>query len=203
MVTMKILEKLSVRVIDAAGGGGALACLAAALWLCTACADRLARQAAAHREALIVGRRDLGVLRETLRRQSESLAARQAELAGRGHLPEQAPVESYLQTLAQLADRHHLRVLAQQPMPSRSYPGLLEQRYAYDVSGAAPNLIRFLAAMEKTDDWCDVSYLGLEMKPNASRADGPPTPTASLILSIFSAPPSPASVASKGNASKG
>ena len=117
-----------------------------------------------------------------------SLASHQDELQRTGQLPDQPPVEEYFQTLSELASRNQLRVVGHSPLASRTYPGLLEQRFAYEVVGSAPDLISFLVAIEHTDFWGDVSYFTIDKgRPSAGGVVN--RRAAALTISLFSAPP--------------
>ena len=130
--------------------------------------------------------RDLAALRSAGERQRATLHERQLELATGGQLPAQIPIEEYFQTLSRLATQHHLRVIRQNPLGPRSYPGLHEQRYAYEVIGAMPDLARFFRAIEDAEFWADISYLRIN---GGNRLSGVPTEEqdAVLTISLFSA----------------
>lgn len=116
--------------------------------------------------------------------EQERLAERwQKELAAVGPMPDQIPAEEYLQTLSALAGENRLSVLRQAPMSSREYPGLLEQRFAYEVAGEMNNLARFLLAVERSACWTDISYLKVEPGKEAANTG---ERTALLTFSVFS-----------------
>jgi hypothetical protein len=119
------------------------------------------------------------------------LKERQVELATSGQLPAQIPIEEYFQTLSRLAGRHHLRVVRHNPLGPRSYPGLLEQRYAYEVIGTMPDIARFFRAIEDAEFWADISYLKIDGGPPSADQGGEPTDErdAILTISLFSAAP--------------
>jgi hypothetical protein len=77
-------------------------------------------------------------------------------------------------------------VVRHNPLGPRSYPGLLEQRYAYEVIGTQPDLARFLRAIEDAEFWADISYLKID---GGKRQGGEPTDEcdALLTISLFSA----------------
>jgi len=132
---------------------------------------------------------DLAALRSAGERQRATLKERQAELATGGQLPAQISIEEYFQTLSRLALQHHLRVVRHNPLAPRTYPGLLEQRYAYEVIGTMPDLARFFRAIEDAERsrfWADISYLKIDA---GNRQNGEPTNErdAVLTISLFSA----------------
>jgi hypothetical protein len=132
--------------------------------------------------------RDLAELRLECDRQRKVLEARSTELAENGQLPEQTPVEEYFRRLSELASRHQLRVVRQNPLSPREYPGLLEQRFVYEMTGSFQDLVRFLHAIENTDFWADVSYLELG-SGHAVKGCRPDERVATLTLSLYSARP--------------
>ena len=180
-------------VVDAAGGACVAACVAAFIWLTLvrpqspATTIRTLSLSVAELRSELVGFK-------ALRDQEQSLvAARKAELADRGHLPDKPPVEEYFQTFARLAARHGLQVRSQTPLHSRAYPGLLEQRYVCEVVGPVSGIVRFLRAIEDTDFWADVSYLKIENRSPQNNRRGSNASTsnaafARLTISLFSAP---------------
>jgi hypothetical protein len=172
-------------LIDLAGGAISVFLLLVAAWL------GVIRQSdtASERDELISAiadtRENLFKLRRVRDAQQDSLNRMLAEGSSRGPLPDRAPVESYLQALAGLCAQHHVNVVSQHPLSPRNYPGLLEQRYAYDISGTAPDLLRFLRAIESLDYWCDVSYLSLE-RSQTHETQRMAKGAANLTLSLFS-----------------
>jgi hypothetical protein len=133
-------------------------------------------------------RQETGRLRSEGQRHRAVLATYREDLAETGQLPTETPIEAYFQVLSGLASEHGLRVVRHQPLAERVYPGLREQRYSYEVSGAFPQLVAFLHAIESTDFWADVSYLKVEGVPG-QRAITQTERTALLTISLFSAPP--------------
>jgi hypothetical protein len=173
-------------VLDLIGGCTLAAFLLVFLWLTFVRSDGTASQVKELRRVVQTVRQDLGQAMATRDQLRGVLADRQEELAKTGQLPEQTPVDEYFQTLSRLAEKHHLRVVRQNPLPSRSYPGLFERRYAYEVSGAMPDLTRFFRAIEDTDYWADVSFFKID---NGRGRGSPNERGAVLIISLFSALP--------------
>ena len=106
-----------------------------------------------------------------------------------GRLPTGTSVESYFQELSALALQNRLRVVRHNPLMARSYPGLLEQRFAYEVVGTLSDLAQFFKAIERTDFWADVSYLRIGDGRGSGRSGQRAMRTAVLTISIFSATP--------------
>jgi hypothetical protein len=125
---------------------------------------------------------------ETARDQQRVMLERnEAELAERGHLPDRAPVETYFRTLSAMALEHNVRVVRYNPLATRQYTGLLERRYAYEVTGSLPDLVRFLQAIEDTEYWADVSYMKLERGVGTEEVAAN-SRVAVLTISLFTTP---------------
>ncbi len=181
--------KSVLHIIDALGGCTVAACVLGFVWLTMIRNDPTAARIEELTSSVQRARQDVRVLQAAKDRQRVVLTNRQAELATTGQLPAQAPVEEYFQTLSTIASQNRLRVIRHNPLTPRRYPGLLEQRYAYELTGSMPDLLRFLKWIEDSDFWADVSYLtvaggtGPEDAPSNGRA-------AVLAISLFSALPS-------------
>jgi hypothetical protein len=80
-------------------------------------------------------------------------------------------------------------VVRHNPLGPRSYPGLLEQRYAYEVMGRVADLARFLRDVEDAEFWADISYLKIDGGPPSADQGGEPNGErdALLTISLFSA----------------
>lgn len=131
-------------------------------------------------------------------RQVKDLARAEGELALRGQLPVNAPVEAYFETLATVARRHGLTVVRQSPVGSRRYPGLLEQRFQYEVAGPGAGVLAFIKAIEESEFWADVAYLRIQ-SGNPTATGGGTSRVALLTISLFSAlPPEMSGVATEG-----
>jgi|CXWL01.1.fsa_nt_gi hypothetical protein len=126
---------------------------------------------------------DLANLRSVLDEQKALAVRYQSELAAAGAMPSQTPQETHLRTLSGLAAANHLGVVRQLPLSPREYPGLMEQRFAYEVTGTMPDLARFFKAVESSPSWTDISYLKIDQgKGTGSTTDR----SASLTFSVFS-----------------
>lgn len=194
---MRPTGKLLLRIIDVLGGCAVSACVFGFVYLTMVRTDRTAVKIRELTSSIQAARQDARVLAAARDRQRATLVRHQAELAGTGQLPAETPVEEYFQTLSKIASKHRLRVIRHNPLTPRRYPGLLERRYAYEVTGSMPDLVRFLKAIEETDFWADVSYLKVD------RGTGPEHQVANrrvavVTISLFSAPSSDALSASGG-----
>jgi len=182
---MKSRRNVSVLMIDLAGGALCIGLLGTLAWLALFRGDRTVAEIRELGGTIADARRDLESLRASLDEQRTILQQRQAELATGGQLPDRTPIEEYFQTLSHVASTHRLRVVRHNPLSPRSYPGLIEQRYAYEVSGAMPDIVRFLKAIEDAKFWADVSYLKIDSGSRQGEA-GSRERVASLTISVFS-----------------
>ncbi len=180
--------KIPLFLIDAIGGAVVVACLATSFWLTATRVGGGERPTAEPKRLIETARHDLASLVATRDRQQVLYDIRKEKLAESGQLPEQTPVEEYFQTLSRLAARNRLRVVSNSPLSPCKYPGLLEQRFAYEVTGSVPDLVHFFQAVETTDFWADISYMEVKSGLGASGQlhDGR---VARLTLSLFSALP--------------
>ncbi len=191
-------NKWSLRVIDVVGGCAVAACLLNFVWLTLIRPDRARAEIDELTRLLHRTRQDHRAVLAARRRQREALQSYEAKLAKTGQLPTQTPIEQYFQTLSTFASKHRLRVVSHHPLTPRRYPGLLEQRYAYEVSGSLPDLIGFLESIQEADFWADVSYLTVDrgkarnVASGASAGGGRAEASrfAGLTISLFSALPS-------------
>jgi Tfp pilus assembly protein PilO len=179
--------RVPLLLLDVLGASTLAACLLTVAWLTLFHSDHAVGELRDLQQTINSAAQDLSSLRAAADRQRATLKERQAELATHGQLPAQVPVEEYFQNLSRLVAQHRLRVVRHNPLTPRSYPGLLEQRFAYEVMGTMPDLARFFRAIEEADFWADVSYLKIDGGPR--QADAPTDErVASLTISIFSAP---------------
>jgi hypothetical protein len=125
----------------------------------------------------------LAGLRTALDGQKAMEARYQAELAAAGAMPSPTPQETHLRTLSGLAAKNQLSVVRQLPLSPREYPGLLEQRFAYEVSGTMPDLARFFKAVEQSPSWTDISYLKIDQ---GKGTESTTNRNALLTFSVFS-----------------
>ena len=181
--------RVPLLVIDAAGAAIVAVCVLVSVWLTAVRPDGAKSEITGLTRLIQAAQKDLIDQRAACDHQRAVLADRSAELAESGHLPEQTPLEEYFRTLSDLAARHQLRVVRQNPLSSRRYPGLLEQRFAYEKTGSTPDLVHFFKAIETIDFWADISYLKVE-SGQSPYGRTPSDRVATLTLSLFSVLPS-------------
>jgi len=172
--------------IDLAGAAVLAACAFAFIYLTFYQGGHTAAELGELKGLIKAAGGDLADAQAARERQRASLKSQQAELAAGGQLPTQVSLEAYFQRLSRLAQDHHIRVVRQNPLSSRQYPGLLEQRCAYEVMGSMPDLARFFSAVETEEAWADIGFLKItnaESGPNGVDADR----LASLTISLFTA----------------
>ncbi len=186
MVAIKRSGKLHLLLLDALGASLSAVGVGAALWLFLVHNQHTVSELRDYNQLISSATQDLAALRTARDRQQATLQDRQTELAAGGQLPSEISLEGYFQTLSRLAVQHRLRVVRHNPLTSRNYPGLLEQRYAYEVIGTMPDLARFFKAIEDAEFWADISYLKIH---DGQPQGGDPTEEriASLTISLFSA----------------
>jgi hypothetical protein len=181
-----------LRLIDAGGGSFVGACLIAFLYVSVVQTETNATDARRFAKAIALTQQRLAQAEATLRRHRDALAAYEQRLAANGRLPQSAPVEPFFRYLSEIADHGNVRVIGHRPLTPRTYPGLVEQRFSYDVTGSFPNLALFLRTIERSDFWADVAYLKID-RPSRATADNAADPTVNLTISMFSAAPDDAS----------
>ncbi len=183
---MGLNRQWTLRVIDIVGACAVVGCLLGFVWLTMIRPDRTRTQINELTRLLHQARLDRRALRTARSEQGAILQSHQARLATTGQLPAAAPIEEYFKTLSVLASEHRLRVVRHKPLTPRSYPGLLEQRYTYEVTGSLPDLVLFLKAIEDADFWADVSYLAIDRGRRAADSASADR-LAALTISLFSA----------------
>lgn len=131
-------------------------------------------------------------LEQQLENKQEEIGSLRKELYAPGHLPQATSMEQYIRELSELAAGHGVQVVLQKPLPSVTYPGLMEERLSYTVSGTGNAILRFLHDVEEADQWADVGYLnirrqspGRSVSAGANRK-GDTNVTALLTFSLFS-----------------
>jgi len=186
---MTRLGKLPLLLLDALGASLSGAGLLAACWMTFFHNEHATTELRDHTAMISSATQNLAALRMAVEGQRATLKERQEELATSGQLPAQIPIEEYFQTLSRLADRHRLRVVRHNPLAPRSYPGLLEQRYAYEVMGTMPDIAQFFRAIEDAEFWADISFLKIDGGSPSANQDGEQTGErdAMLTISLFSA----------------
>ena len=161
-------------------------CLSAAVWFVSFRDSGTTTEVTDLERGINIDRAELSALRTERDRERAQLADREKRLSETGALPSQAPVEQYLQTLSALAKQYRLDVLRQSPLPAREYPGLLERRYTYEVSGSLSDIAQFLVSIERSEFWADIGFLKIVGQNVGNKAAEPRI--ASLTICFFSAP---------------
>lgn len=188
MVTSWYSGSWPLRIVDLIGGGTAAACVCGLVWLTILRTDQTSVDIHNLSRSVRTAHLQLVALDAEHERQQNLFEEHQTRLSTRGRLPDEAPVEDYFRALARLATEHSLRVLRHSPLGSRSYPGLLEHRYTYEVAGSIPNLMRFLHGVESATYWADIGYLQIDASAG-THAEDLQMRVARLTFSLFSAPP--------------
>jgi hypothetical protein len=117
-------------------------------------------------------------------RQTQTERARlAADIAERGALPQNSPIEEDLRNITQLARGSGVELVNVAPMPAQKYPGLLEQRYTMQTRSDFPGLVSFLHQFETLPLWADVS--GITIGDQARNTGEMPMRTSSLVVSFF------------------
>jgi len=176
--------KLSLMGVDLAGGALTALLLAWGAWTSLASSGEGVQTAKNLHAQIATAKTDLASLQTSLESQIAQEGKYRAELASAGAMPAPSPQETHLKVLSSLAAQNHLSVVRQLPLAPREYPGLLEQRFAYEVTGAMADLARFFKAVEASPGWTDIGYLKLEQGQRESSAER----TALLTFSAFSLP---------------
>lgn len=173
----------SILAVDATGAALTALLLGFTAW--SAFSDEGGAVESAHQLAATVSetRSDVARLQAALDAQVALELRHQAELVATGAMPAQTPQEGHLRTVSGLAAANHLSVIRQLPLSPREYPGLMEQRFAFEVAGTTTDLARFFKAVETSPGWTDISYLKIEPVATAgASADR----IATLTFSVFS-----------------
>lgn len=173
----------SLLAIDALGAAISLGMLALGAWTALKPQDELGTSTRDLSAELAELKSQVGGLRASLAQQERLAEETRRELAAEGPMPSHTPPEEYLQTLSTLAAENRLSVLRQAPLGPREYPGLIEQRFTYEVAGAMSDLARFFRAVETSPCWTDISHLRVEPVKDAV---GTAERTALLTFSVFS-----------------
>jgi len=174
--------------INLAGAALTAACWAGVTWFIGFYGDNMRSQCREYRCAIESARTELAQLGASRAQDEQKLVAVREQMSDRGKLPEITPIEDYFQLLSRLADQHALTVVRNNPLSARQYPGLLEQRFVYEVTGSTTEIVDFLRDIEQTDYWADVGYLKIERATQNGLSV--PQREAALTFSLFSALPS-------------
>jgi hypothetical protein len=108
----------------------------------------------------------------------------ESQLASRGALPHETPVEENLRTVTQLARQNDVELMEVQPDPARKdYSGITELRYTVRSRGLFASLVDMLADFEQAGIWADVTQL--KMTSATAGADGDDRRVMELAVSLF------------------
>ncbi len=173
-------------IVDVVGACAVLCCLGGFVWLTMIRTNVASQELNTSRRKMQTLQRQKIAVHNSITAQTKAIGATRDELAESGSLPAVARVEDYFQFLSTTARNRNLRVLRHLPLSSRDYAGLLEQRYTFDVSGPTPNILAFLADIEESKYWADVSYLKIYRNIDQSVAGS--DRVASLTISMYSNP---------------
>jgi len=181
-------RQLPVLVVDLLCGCVLAICVAGLMWMTLVRSDDSRGVIRTMESRVVEAQRELASVRAERDQRRTLLLERRQRLADSGQLPEKLPLVEYFQTVSRLAQSHDLRIVRQRPAPPREYPGLLEHRIEYEVSGSFPDLVRFLQSIEETDFWGDIGYLKVQ-GDNGPATERAPARLALLTFSLFSALP--------------
>jgi hypothetical protein len=185
---MRWLARWNTLGVDIVAGGMVTVCALASLWFSILGEKRAPRILVELADSVEDARTQIRRVSTQLEQQRRLLAQRRDQLAQQGRLPDEAPIDEYFHILSRLAADCHLQVRGQSPLSPRTYPGLLEQRYSFEVAGTWPNVARFLKHVEQTEYWADVSYFKIEGLRGGALPDAD-LRSAQLTFSVFSAMP--------------
>ncbi len=183
---MRQSDKYALWFIDLAGVVSLAALLALLVWFVTVRYDTNSTELTKLHAAVKSAQGDIRSLSQSQRQQDTLVAERQEKLTNLGKIPTSAPISGYFRTVSGLATSAGLDVLGQTPMSPQGYPGLIEERCAYEVAGTLPKLARFLHKIEQTEYWADVGYLSIERKNQIGVASA--GCMAKITFSLFASP---------------
>ena len=143
-------RQLPVLVVDLLCGCVMAICVAGLMWMTLVRSDDSRGVIRTMESRVVEAQRELASVRAERDQRRTLLLERRQRLADSGQLPEKLPLVEYFQTVSRLAQSHDLRIVRQRPAPPREYPGLLEHRIEYEVSGSFPDLVRFLNQLEQS-----------------------------------------------------
>ena len=185
MVGTRWMERIPARAITVLGALCAITCISISAWLFLVRGEQVDELVRELRVAVRRSHERVATLRRQTEHEQVTLEALQQERSLGGGLPREAPVEAYFGALSDAATGLGLRVLRHQPLSGRSYEGLRESRFVFDVAGATADLLRLLRWVENAPFWADVGYLSVE--GGSSRHEPGTERTAQLVISLFSA----------------
>lgn len=177
--------RLQILAMDVIGGCITAACLLGMVWILTIRTHQTSKEMERLTKTQRVVHRQLSLLQKECDRKRSLILQVQSDMDQNGKLPDHPPIEEYFQTLSMLANKNHLHVLRHNPLTNRSYPGLQELRFLYEVSGGMPDLVRFFKAIEDMHYWADISYLKIDRGSRMYRSQSKDR-LAQLTISMFS-----------------
>lgn len=126
----------------------------------------------------------LNAAEASLRSELARAANLESQLAERGALPSQTPVEEDLRAVTQLARQNDVELMEVQPDPARKeYTGITELRYTVRGRGPFDRLLGLLTDFERAGIWADVTQLKI-ISP-AAGANGDDRRVIELAVSLF------------------
>jgi hypothetical protein len=172
-------------MIDVIGCTAIIGCVVGVTTLISSRAERQRGTIPQLRQAIATTELQIRNLESSCEQERGEIDNRNQRLKEPGRLPQVMPIENYMQSLARMAEASNVRVLLEKPLASRKYPGLLEERFAYTITGPGTSIIDFLDAVENSGFWADISYLRIDTS-SARKGQAVKDPVALLTFSLFS-----------------
>jgi len=185
MVTRRGNSRWSIWGVDLACGAivALLACVA--LWLLITYVDRSGQELAGMRKELARVRQSLARYQVAESAVQAKIKKQTADVAQQGTLPDQFPIGSYYRDLTTMAIKAGVTVQSQVPLVAAEYPGLVEQRSQFEVSGSLQSILTFFEAIEQSSYWADIGYFSLTQ--GSRRGTSTLERRAKFTISMFSA----------------
>ncbi|MGB0714657.1 MAG: hypothetical protein ACPGXK_02195 [Phycisphaerae bacterium] len=153
--------------VDALGFVVVAACLAATLAILSDQSERRSQTIPELEQVINDTSIAISQLEQQAANQELEIGELRKKLFAPGQLPQVTSMENYIQELSSLAATHDVQVVLQKPLEAATYPGLLEERLSYSVSGAGANIVQFLKAVEQAEHWADVGYLNIRQQSSS------------------------------------
>ncbi len=174
----------SVWGVDLSCGAVVAALACSALWLLVNYIDRSGQELTDKRKALSSARQTLATLQVANASQQAAILQQTTDLIDRGTLPSQFPTGSYFQDLTLLATEAGVTIQSQIPMVAAEYPGLVEARSQFEISGSLQAILTFFDAIERSTYWADVGFFSLAQGGGADPSSR--DHSAKFTISMFS-----------------
>ncbi len=158
-----------------------LSCVA--LWLLVTYFDRSGQEMVGMRDELGRARQTLATLQVSNTAQQSEIQQQTVDLVERGTLPNQFPSDDYFENLTTLAAEAGVTIQSQVPMVAAQYPGLVEERSQFEISGSLQAILAFFESIEKSAYWADVGFFSLAQGGETSSLKR----NAKFTISMFSA----------------